>query len=841
MYILAIINLYTESEEGYELKTISHDLSAADWLLKNIGSGQNFQVYEGQLSNDHEISRDYGKVSKAKEVSVFIAPAGSLIVQAFAATVFVAKAIIPQPGSFGNINRRQESPNNSLTDRRNKARPNQRIVDVCGKVKSIPDVLSREYVRFVDDVEERIGYYIVARKSLLIEDIKESSTLISDIPTSSAGVYGPNTSPNNSAPYIQIGPVINERVYNVLQAPEATGQVLTARNANTLNLEGVFSATSAGVIIDDNEEVDFTENYQAGNQITLSEVYVNNDSDQKTLIGQLTTLVVAVSAHAITFDITGDSSWALIKSGSDLIQQSDTPRIEETTNNVIGPFKITSQKINRLLVNVSALNGLYKDDGKGRSQVTTGYTFKYQKLDDNGGLIGAEISVNGNVTGKSSSSKGFTTDIDLGGPSFVQWSIQRSTLIDFEFEGTVVDDINLNSIFGLADIDKTDFGDVTTIQTKRTNAFLTASTKAAELNCIATELVNRYENGVFSPALTPNTQAMQSLIRIALDSFIGRRVVGEIDLDNLVAIQEENETYFGTSKSGEFSYSFDSTKLSAQESFLAIGSAAFITLWREGRVLKGWFERPQSVPSMVFTHRSKQPNAEGWERKRFSSKSNDSIEFTYTDSLQYTKETLFYPEDKSGKNPKRVELTGIKGRDQAFWHMMRIFNKDKYQEISVDFGATAEGRFVKPNRLISVVKGSRVYTYDGYIVNIDGLLVTLSQDVAFTPNDGHSIILKNRGGSTESVMVFETEFANVVKLLNPPTENIYTGNNELKTEFSFGNEARLDGQLMLPTEIAPSGDSYVKIKAINYSPLYYTSDTVQTNKAFSLGFDDGFS
>jgi len=186
-------------------------------------------------------------------------------------------------------------------------------------------------------------------------------------------------------------------------------------------------------------------------------------------------------------------------------------------------------------------------------------------------------------------------------------------------------------------------------------------------------------------------------------------------------------------------------------------------------------------------------------------------------------------------------LPGIKGLTQATWHMMRTYNKSLYQEITVDFGATAEGRFVKPNNLISVVKGTRVYTYDGYVVATNRLLITLSQDVVFTPNDEHSVVLKKRDGSTESILVFETEYKNVVRLIELPTEAIYTGNDALKTEFSFGNEARLSGQMMVPTEIAPGGDSYVKIKAVNYSSLYYSGDSDQPERALSSGFDEGFN
>ena len=46
---------------------------------------------------------------------------------------------------------------------------------------------------------------------------------------------------------------------------------------------------------------------------------------------------------------------------------------------------------------------------------------------------------------------------------------------------------------------------------------------------------------------------------------------------------------------------------------------------------------------------------------------------------------------------------------------------------------------------------------------------------------------------------------------------------------------------MLPQSIAPSDRAYVKIKAINYSDLYYQDDSAQPGRAFSSGFDDGFS
>ena len=141
-----------------------------------------------------------------------------------------------------------------------------------------------------------------------------------------------------------------------------------------------------------------------------------------------------------------------------------------------------------------------------------------------------------------------------------------------------------------------------------------------------------------------------------------------------------------------------------------------------------------------------------------------------------------------------------------------------------------------------VCPGSMVGSFDGDIVAVDGLILTLSQDVTFTPNDDHFILLKRRDGTVESIPVTDLGESRQVQLGFVPTEAIYTGNDELNTEFSFGNEARLDGQLMLPVEISLSNKQYVGIKAINYTDQYYKDDPVQTvGGSFDEGFDEGFN
>lgn len=147
-----------------------------------------------------------------------------------------------------------------------------------------------------------------------------------------------------------------------------------------------------------------------------------------------------------------------------------------------------------------------------------------------------------------------------------------------------------------------------------------------------------------------------------------------------------------------------------------------------------------------------------------------------------------------------------------------------------------------PGRAVSVVKGSRMAPQDGYVVAINGLALTLSQPVTFTPGDDHSLILKRRDGGVQSVAVVPGSHDREVIMLSAPQEAIYAGNSALKTEFSFGNEARHNAQMILVSTVDPGDDRTVKITGINYEADFYKYDGVAPfGRGFSDGFSNGFS
>ncbi len=178
---------------------------------------------------------------------------------------------------------------------------------------------------------------------------------------------------------------------------------------------------------------------------------------------------------------------------------------------------------------------------------------------------------------------------------------------------------------------------------------------------------------------------------------------------------------------------------------------------------------------------------------------------------------------------------------QAYWHAWRRYQRNKLNRIAVEFVALEEGVLAVPARPISVVKGSRVSPYDGYVVAVDGLTLVLSQNVEFTPGEDHSVILKRRDGSVQSVPVIPGSNERTVIMLSAPQEAIYTGNDALKTEFSFGSDSRHAAQMVMVSTVEPGSDRTVRITGFNYDADYYKYDGVSPyGRAFSDGFSNGF-
>lgn len=832
-----------------------------EFVVKHIPDGVPFEIYRDAIGEDNRVTDDFEALKQPGDYHIVESPGGGAIggvLKVFTAILNpILKLLMPSQkvSTPGLDNSQAASPNNSLTDRNNKPRPYERTYDICGTTQSIPSDLMTTYRTYNNaGTVVEFGYYDVGRDYLdtPASGITDGDTLLSDITGSSAAVYAPFTSPNSGSPQTLVGDAITENLYITSASNEIDGQTLKAPNDLQTNVGDVataFLTGNIGVITDPTGDAEFSEFLSVGDTAKLTNIAVDvtpgvNGNDA---IFDGYFVVTAVSDVEIRLNVAsniaewqklGGTTWAIIPNDNATVGPQDT-----VTKSLTDWVTIDRIQPERILVNISADNGMYKDSGnssKKRASVTA--EVQFQLIDSSGAPFGPIYTKQGTVSGRSSDSTGVTIIGVLPTPSAVRVRARRVTNLDTGFEGQVVDEIKYSNLYGQIKDTTPHYGNRTTVHTARKQTARATAVKQPQLKMLVTEKVFKYlGNGVFDTTRTNNTQAVQSLIRLMRDPIVGNLTLSNATMDALLATQAEVESYFQDVRAGQFCYTFDNYTTTAQDIITTIAEAIFCSATRRGKQIQLNLERPRPGPEMVFTHRSKAPSGEKWTRQFNDKSAYDSLKFSYIDPDTNIKETIQIPET-GGLKTDTFDSKGIRNYQQAYWHAWRRYQRNSLNRVSVEFTALEEGVLAIPARPISVVKGSRVSPYDGYIVAVDGLTLVLSQNVEFTPGEDHSLILKRRDGGVQSVQVMPGHNDRTVIMLSAPQEAIYTGNSELKTEFSFGSDERHAAQMIMVSTVEPSDDRTVRITGFNYDADYYKYDGVPPfGRAFNDGFDNGFN
>lgn len=848
---MAIVHHVSRGGDGNFI-TKTHEMPPMDFIVKNIPDGTPFVVYRGAICAENEVTEDYDALQTSEVFFVIESPGGGLIKKSFGVITKILspilRLIIPSakaPSIAAVVNQQGTSPNNSLTDRSNKPRPYERTYDICGTVQSIPNNLMTTYKKYNSsgDIIE-YGFYDVGRGPLNTpaEGITDGDTRLMDVGGSSAAVYGPFTSPNSGTPQTQIGPAITEGLYVTVVSNEVDGAELKASNdlaANIGSVATVIRAGSVATITDATGDSGFNDYMSVGDSVELNDIIIFSNVH---LSGIYT--ITSVSNVDISFIVPViDASWALVTATPVSINagsSATTGPADKILASWTDWFTVRTVQTERVVANFGALNGMYKDNGsKIRTSVTV--ELEYQAVENTGTAYGPVYSTQGKVSGRTTDATGVSLIGVLPTASAFRARARRVTLKDTAFSGQVVDSVTFDNLYGQTQDFTPNYGNRTTIHTARQQTPRATSIKSPKLALIVTERLYRYVgDGVFDTVLTDNNEAVQSLIRLLRDPVCGGLSLTANNMDRLLSVQSEITSYFGSPEAGQFCYTFDSYETTMQDIINAVADAVFCRPYREGNAVLLDLDRPRIGPELVFTHRSKAPG-EKWTRNFNTKDKYDSLKFSYIDPNTNIKETIVIPEN-GGLKTETYDSKGIRNYKQAYWSAYRRYQKNTLNRVAVEFSATEEGVFARPGRAISVVKGSRVSPFDGYVVAVDGLTLVLSQNVEFVDGDDHSLILKQRDGSVQSVGVIKGHNDRTVIMTSAPQEAIYVGNSALKTEFSFGNEERHKAQMIVVSTVEPGNDRTVKITGYNYTDEYYAFDGVDPfGRAFSNGFDGGFS
>ncbi len=846
-------HLARNAEGGFDRK--KYHISPMEFVIKHIPDGTPFQIYIEEIGSDNDVTEDFDALQEDAEFFVVEAPGGGSFMDSFVFKAFIdplgvtkqiLKLISPQQPSSGIAGSQQgQSPNNSLTDRSNKPRPYERTYDICGTVQSIPNNLMQTYKKYDNggNVIE-YGYYDVGRGPLdtPLNGITDGDTKLVDIGGSSAAVYPPFNSPNNGTPQAQIGASITEGLYITIVSNEVDGTELKPSNdlaANIGDIATVYRVGDIATISDPTGDSGFSDYMSVGDAIELLNIYVN--STGAVLSGIYT--VTAISDIDVSFSVPMSAGWPSVGTAPvalRVLEDATTGPYDKEAASWTDWYSVSTLKTSRVVANFGAANGMYKENNNGVYRTSVIIALQYQAIDENSQPYGPVYYVEGEVSGRSTDSNGVTITGNLPDQTAFRARARRVTLKNTRFEGQVVDSVSFDNLYGQIPDNTPNYGNRTTIHTARRQTPRATSIKAPKLALIVTERVYKYlGNGVFDSVLSNNTEAVQSLIRLLRDPVCGNLNLTAENMDRLLAVQGEVESYFNSPYAGQFCYTFDSYDATMQDIISIIADAIFCKPFREGNAILLDFDRPRIGPEMVFTHRSK-ATGEKWTRSFNTKEHYDSLKFSYIDPNTNIKETITIPAD-GGIKTETYDSKGIRNYQQAYWAAYRRYQRNRLNRIAVEFNAMEEGIFARPGRVISVVKGSRISPFDGYVVAVDGLTLVLSQNLTFVDGDEHSLILKKRDGSVQSVSVTRGHNDRTVIMTSAPQEAIYVGNSELKTEFSFGNEERHNAQMIVVSTVEPSSDRTVKITGYNYTDDYYAYDNVSPfGRAFSDGFNNGF-
>lgn len=384
-----------------------------------------------------------------------------------------------------------------------------------------------------------------------------------------------------------------------------------------------------------------------------------------------------------------------------------------------------------------------------------------------------------------------------------------------------VTECKVKDVYLAAQTDKTSYPGVTIIRSRTIATDGALSVKERKLNCLVTRKLMVDGTG----ALQATRDAGQALIGMALDEYIGRRSSTEIDIPQIKSEIQKIKTYFSSDAPAEFCYTFDDDNLSFEEQAAMVASACFSETYRYGNKLRLKFEAPQDNSVLLFNHRNKVP---GSEKRTFNlgiDKDYDGVELEYTSPDDDLRVTYVIPENGSARNPLKISTSGIRNHAVAKTRAWREWNKLQYQTESVEFDALDESNLLVRNDRILVADNTSIKTQDGEVVAVDGLTLTLSQDVEMQDSVTYYIHLQLQDSTVDMIQCLSGEYMNQLILTRAPLQPLVIDEDRyIKTIYQIVAAQDTSSSAFLLTEASPNDEMTNKLTCINYDARYYEKD-----------------
>lgn len=838
-----MIKIIYKQDTLSEEKTIEHAYTIGQWLTSKYEyMPEHVRIFHTPSNMDH------AEISFANEVTpknahdlkqldflpgTFIVienPKGmpALIAAIVSIVLSVAIAFLMPAPSIAQTtqnNNQSSSANNELSNRENKMRVNGRIADIYGAAWDTADLIAVPYKVYENNVEVEHVVGCIGRGQYHIKGAYDGETNIVDIAGASVEVFRPGVDIVSGQPYFSLGSEITTPPLTVQHQNSVNGQIL--RPADTQSLEGTNYLQFAypnEILRAAANNTDLTTKFVSNDRVEITNAAFTFNGQTYDLNGTYSVLSVADDRMALSNPAAINPNWLKLKELTNQQTGALSPKLSSIGEKWIGPFILDNIERSRVIFNFVANNGLYTvSSGGNQAAVNVTIEVEVTPVNESGAAIGnpmlKQIILKGSA--KSRQTVGATLDmVTFQG----RCSVRARRLTPTPAVTTVVDEVKWQALYGAFPLQSTMYEHETVFRARTYATTGALSVKSRKINFDLQRMLPTYKNGAITTELFPTSSFADALVSMALDDKIGRRMIDEIDIENIYRTYNDIVDYFGTPLAAEFCATIDDTNLSFEELVTNLCDAVFCTAYRQNNKLKIYFERPTDNSVLLFNFRNIIPDSYKHDLTLGMMDDYDGLIYEYTNPADDTRINIYLP-DKGAKNPKEVKSVGVRNKWQARFNAYRLWNKLRFQRKSITFDAAPESELLVLRDRIAVADYRNGIHQSGDVIQQEGLILTLSHDVDFIAGKSYVIYLQMGDGTVDLLPITAGSAKNKVVLGRLPNGALKLSSDDfVNTIYAVVNDDTKDSLPYLVAKKDPVDKFSNTITAVNYDVRYYLND-----------------
>ena len=700
------------------------------WIVRElpwVGSAGAVIVLNGNIIADSTKHADMAErcsveLSGDDVVQIYSRPEGvEIAYQVVIAIVvaLVAYAVMPKPRIPNNAGETNSSPNNQLNAATNEFRPRQAIPDISGEIIAYPDFIQRSYYEY-DSAGRRIfteWFCFGIGQYELIDGVFEDKTPFDSSGGYSYTVYGPGEQP---ATLLDVRRNQSSNSIDLLSNDQQTRTVFVE--------SGAVNSSTGGILLTEQQITDLE--LTPGDTVSIN-IGVKDSFDLTfTISGNYT--IDTVSSNSFTV-LAND--W--IDSGT--IENGTISNLEFVVDNPW--FVLSGDAIEEVRFHLVMPLGIRKGDG---TDATVNVGCYVELLDSSGNPTGTTYQKTASFFGNTQTQQAITFRFNSADGLLPGRYRARAARTTPYLGDNSLDLVTLDGIDSVTSYSTANFGNVTTLETKRRSGQRSASssTRISAKICRKLELFNpangTFANGVFTATRSCAQYAMYLLRKKA------NVKLRDINYARLFALEPAGEL-------GYFDFSFDDKNVGLRDRLEAVLNVARMKYYNIGNRFDFVRDEPRAVRQALFNRRNMTGELE---LSRVGVRTNDfdSVSVRYVDPDSNEERFVHRRinpatgaiENGEGDRPDKMDLAGCRSLTNATNRAELEIRRKKYIQWSGKCNALGDALTIGPLDRIGVADINDSETFDGEIISIEGGGLYRTSE-PFEPTVGVSYVIEITG------------------------------------------------------------------------------------------------